>query len=235
MSQNIKKDLEKLADPKRAKVSQGFFKTGKGHYGEGDIFLGITVPVQREVANKYLGLSLSEIKELLTSKIHEHRLISLIILTEKFSKADEKEKKEIFDFYLKNAKNVNNWDLVDSSADRIIGRHFFENNQFKNNQTLTRLAKSENLWEKRISIISTFYFIKKEEFSETFRIAEILLNDSHDLMHKAVGWMLREIGKRNQDAEEQFLKKHYKTMPRTMLRYAIERFDEKKRKFYLGK
>ncbi|HLG23494.1 MAG TPA: DNA alkylation repair protein [Candidatus Nanoarchaeia archaeon] len=235
MKNQIKKDLQRLSDTRRAKISSSFFKTGKGQYGEGDIFLGITVPKQREVAKKYLNLPINEIEALLTSRIHEHRLVALIILTEKYNKSSQKEKKEIFDFYLSNAKNINNWDLVDSSADKIAGRYFFENGQVRNNVTLTNLAKSENLWEKRISIISTFYFIKNNEFEETCRISELLLKDKHDLIHKAVGWMLREVGKKDQKAEEDFLVKHYKKMPRTMLRYAIERFDYKKRKFYLEK
>jgi 3-methyladenine DNA glycosylase AlkD len=225
----IKKDLLKLADKEKAKLLQGFFKTGQGEYGEGDIFLGITVPEQRKVAKKYKDMDLNEIQELLNSKFHEHRLVALLILVEKYER--ENNKKQIVDFYLKNTRNINNWDLVDLTSHKILGDYLLD----KDRSLLIKLAHSEDLWEKRISIISTFAFINKNQSEDSFKIAEILLNDKHDLIHKAVGWMLREVGKRvSQDAEERFLKKHYKTMPRTMLRYAIERFDEKKRKYYLN-
>jgi 3-methyladenine DNA glycosylase AlkD len=230
MLKEIKSDLKKLADHEKAKILQGFFKTGKGEYGEGDIFLGIRVGDTRAVAKKYKDMPLSEIKELLKSKIHEHRQVALFILIEKYKKADEKGKKKIYDFYWKNSKKVNNWDLVDLSADKIVGDYLFD----KDKKLLYKLARSKNLWEKRISIIATFHFIKNGKFDDTLRISKILLNDEHDLIHKAVGWMLREIGKRDQKVEEKFLKKHYKKMPRTMLRYAIERFDDKKRKFYMS-
>jgi 3-methyladenine DNA glycosylase AlkD len=226
---DIKKEILKAADPSKAKLLQGFFKTGQGEYGEGDIFLGITVPEQRKIARKYKDLGLKEIQELLNSKFHEHRLIALLILIEKYDKTDDK--KEIVDFYLKNTMNINNWDLVDLSSHKILGDYLLD----KDRSILFKLARSEDLWEKRISIISTFAFINKNQSEDSFKIAEILLNDKHDLIHKAVGWMLREVGKRvSQDAEEEFLKKHYKNMPRTMLRYAIERFDEDKRQFYLN-
>ena len=228
---NLKKDLQNLANPKQAELLQGFFKTGKGQYGEGDIFLGIKVPEQRKVAKKYPDLSLNPIRELLSSKIHEHRLTSLFILIDKYKKSDEKEKKEIFNFYLKNTKNINNWDLVDLSAPNIVGNFLLD----KKRGILHKLAKSKSLWEKRIAILATFEFIKNNEYKDTLKISEILLNDEHDLIHKGVGWMLREVGKRNQAIEEEFLKKHYKTMPRTMLRYSIERFAERKRKFYMKK
>lgn len=232
MIEKLKKDLKNLADPIRAITSQSFFKTGKGQYGEGDIFLGITVPSQRKIAEKYNELEIKDIEQLLKSKIHEERLVSLLILVSKFQTGDEKVKKEIFDFYLKNAKFVDNWDLVDLSAHKIVGEYLFD----KDKNILLELAKSQNLWEKRIAIVATFYFIKQKEYKYTFKIAEILLNDKHDLIQKAVGWMLREVGKNiSQEIEEEFLKKHYKKMPRTMLRYSIERFDESLRKFYLGK
>lgn len=225
----IKKDLQALATKERAIVSQRFFKTGKGQYGEGDIFIGITVPDTRKVAKKYTNLNLKEIKELLQSKIHEHRLTALIILVNKYKSSNEKEKQEICDFYLNHTKHINNWDLVDTSAHLILGRHL-EN---KDKRILESLAKSQDLWERRISIIATMHFIRQNEFDETFKIAKILLNDKHDLIHKAVGWMLREVGKKNQESEEEFLKKHYKNMPRTMLRYAIEHLDKKKKDFYM--
>ncbi len=231
MLSQLKKDLQNLKNPETAKTLQRFFKTGKGEYGEGDIFLGIKVPEQRKLSNKYKNLPLKEIQELLSGRIHEYRLTALFILTNKYTKSNEKEKKEIVDFYLKNTKNINNWDLVDLSADKILGDYLFD----KEKSILYQLAKSDNLWERRIAVMSTFNFIKNGKFEDTLKISEILLKDKHDLIHKAVGWMLREIGKKDLTTEEKFLKKHYKTMPRTMLRYAIERFDEKKRKFYLGR
>ena len=227
----LKKELQKLGNPQKAKFVAGYFKTGKGEYGEGDIFLGITVPVQRTIAKKYPNLSMNDLQELLNSKIHEERLISLMILSQKYKKANNKEKKEFFDFYLENTHNINNWDLIDLSSRDIVGDFLID----KDKKILYKLAKSKSTWEKRIAIIATNAFIRIGKFKETFKIAEILLNDSHDLIHKAVGWMLREVGNRDQKAEEEFLKKHYQKMPRTMLRYAIEKFAEKKRKFYLAK
>ena len=226
----LTRDFNRLADKKRAEVSAWFFKTGPGQYGEGDVFLGITVPKMREVAKKY-ELPLSEIQKLLLSKIHEHRSVALVVLVNKFKCADEIGKKQIFDFYIKNAKNINNWDLVDSSAEYIVGEYLLE----RPKAIIYKLAKSKNLWERRIAIISTFAFIKKGKFEDTFKIAEILLSDWHDLIHKAVGWMLREVGKRDQNALEKFLAKHCRVMPRTMLRYSIERFESGKRKFFLAK
>lgn len=222
-------ETEKLGNPEQAKILQRFFKTGKGEYGGGDIFLGIKVPEQKRIAKKYIGLSLPKIQILLSSKIHEHRLIALLILVGKFKKSNEEEKANIFNFYLKNTKSINNWDLVDLSAPNIVGEFWID----KKKKILYEFAQSKSIWEKRISIISTLSFIKKEEFDDALRISEILLKDEHDLIHKAVGWMLREIGKKNQEVLEKFLKIHYKEMPRTMLRYAIEKFDEEKRKKYL--
>ncbi len=229
MFKQIKGDLKRLADPKRAKVLQGFFKTGKGEYGEGDIFIGITVPEQRKVAKKYIDIKLKYVEKLLNSKIHEERLTAVLILVEKFQRSEKLEKEKIVKFYLRNTKKVNNWDLVDSSADKILGAYILK----KDKQVLYKLAKSKNLWERRISIVATFYFIKNNKFQDTLKIAEILLNDEHQLIHKAVGWMLREVGKRDQKIEERFLKKYYKIMPRTMLRYSIERFEKKKKEFYM--
>ncbi len=231
MLEDIKKELNRLANPEKAKIYQRFFKTGKGEYGEGDVFIGLTVPVQRKLAKKYANLSFSDIEELLSNKIHEYRLTGFIILVYKFEKADEKEKKDIVDFYLRNIKWANNWDLIDCVADKILGAYLVD----KDKKILYKFAKSESLWERRIAIISTFYFIKQNKFEDTLRITEILISDMHDLIHKAVGWMLREIGKRNQKAEEEFLLRHYKKMPRTMLRYAIERFDAEKKKFYMAR
>lgn len=225
----LKKELQELADEKQAEILQRFFKTGRREYGEGDIFLGIKVPIQRQIAKKYSGLSLPKIQELLKSGVHEHRLTGLIILSNKYKQAGDEDKANIFDFYLKNTKNINNWDLVDLSAPNIVG-HFLFN---KKKNILYDLARSNNLWERRIAIVSTFNFIRQEEFEDALALSEILLDDSHDLIHKAVGWMLREIGKKNEAVLEEFLKQHYKDMPRTMLRYSIERFPEDKRKAYL--
>lgn len=225
----LKKDIRKLADSKKAKIYQKFFKTGPGEYGEGDIFLGLTSSQTKEIVTKFMFLSLKDIQELLNSKIHEEKTVGFRLLVEKFEKGDEKEKKEIYDFYMKNTKKANNWDLVDVSAYKIVGAYLLN----RDKSVLYKLAKSSNLWEKRISIIATFYFIKNNQFEDTLKISEILLNDTHDLIHKAVGWMLREVGKKDQEVEEKFLKKHYKIMPRTMLRYSIERFPEPLRKKYL--
>ena len=227
----LKQDIQSLATKERAIASQRYFKTGKGEYGEGDIFIGITVPDTRKIAKKYKTLQLNEISKLLKSKIHEHRFTALLILIDKYKSSQEKEKQEIYDFYLNHTKHINNWDLVDSSAHLILGEHISN----KEKHILEKLAKSSNLWERRIAMISTFQFIRKSEFKESLKIAEILLKDKHDLIHKAVGWMLREIGKKDQEAEEQFLNKHYKSMPRTMLRYAIEKFPKDKKEFYMKK
>ncbi len=227
----IEEDLAQLEDPEKAKNSRWFFKTGKGQYGEGDIFLGIPVPEQRKVAKKYADLPLDDLQELLNSKIHEHRFTALVILISRYQRAKETSKEEIFRFYLKNTENVNNWDLVDLSAPRIVGEYLTN----RERSILYKLAKSDNLWERRISILSTFAFISNDDFRDALNISELLLYDEHDLIHKAVGWALREIGKKDQSVEERFLAKHYLHMPRTMLRYAIEKFDEKKRKKYLNK
>lgn len=224
----IKKEINSAGNPQKAKNLQRFFKVGKGEYGEGDIFLGITVPEQRKLARKFKRLTLQQIQALLNSKYHEHRLIALLMLVDKYK--DDKD--AVYKMYLKNTSNINNWDLVDLSAEKIVGQYLFEKNDIS---VLKKLAKSKNLWERRIAMLSTFWFIKNKRHKECFEIAEILVNDKHDLIHKAVGWMLREVGKRiSESIEEQFLLKHYKIMPRTMLRYAIERFEEKKRKRYLN-
>jgi 3-methyladenine DNA glycosylase AlkD len=228
----LKANFETLADPKQAEILQRFFKTGKGQYGYGDIFLGLKVPVQRTLAKTYGDLPLDEVVKLLQSIIHEHRLTALLILILKYQKADEKGKKGIFKLYLKHRKNINNWDLVDLSAPNIVGNYLLD----KERHILYTLAKSKSLWDKRIAILATFEFIKNGESKDTFQIAERLLDDEHDLIHKAVGWMLREVGKRiGQSTEEAFLKKHYRHMPRTILRYAIERFPLDLKKKYMAK
>lgn len=229
MLKALKHELIAIADPDKAKVLSRFFKTGRGEYGEGDCFLGVTVPEQRRIAKKYQGLSVSDIKKLLSSAAHEHRLIALLILIIQYRKESHDGKKRLCDFYLNNRAQINNWDLVDLSAHHILGDYLLD----KDRAVLYQLAASDNVWERRLAIISTFAFIRKNQFEDTFNIASLLLRDTHDLIHKAAGWMLREIGKKNQAAEEEFLLKYFKEMPRTMLRYAIERFEDKKRKFYL--
>ncbi len=228
--QTIRKDLKAFASQEKAKVLQRFFKTAPGQYGHGDVFLGVTVPASRSVAKRHSQLSFSDLSQLLHSKIHEERLLALLILVLRFKNSAESLRQEIYDFYLKNTRYVNNWDLVDLSAKYIVGAHLYQ----KNKDVLFRLVKSESLWERRIAIIATFYFIEQKRFEETFLIAEILIGDEHDLIHKAVGWMLREVGKRDQPVQEKFLRKHYQRMPRTMLRYAIERFTPALRKAYLS-
>ncbi len=231
MLNQLKKEVRNQANPEKAKLLMGFFKTGKGEYGEGDIFVGLMVPESRKIAKKYKDLSLNELQKLISSKIHEERLIALFILQNQYEKSENKEK--FIDFYLKNTRYINNWDLIDLSAPRILG-DFLVNNP-KKKTIIYKFSRSKDLWEKRISILATFAFIRINKFEDTLKISEILLNDKHDLIHKAVGWMLRELGKRDQNIEEKFLKNHYKKMPRTMLRYSIERFDDKKRKFYMKK
>jgi 3-methyladenine DNA glycosylase AlkD len=226
---DIHKRLKRLGNKKHAAVSRKFFKTGPGEYGEGDVFIGIRVPVLRKLAKEYSDLPMADVVKLLRSSIHEERLLALLILVGSFSKGDDAAKKFIYETYLKSTAFVNNWDLVDSSAEHIVGAYLMD----KSREVLYRLAESDNLWERRIAIMSTFHFIKRHEFSETLKIADMLLFDRQDLIHKATGWMLREIGKRHLQMEESFLKKHYKKMPRTMLRYAIEKFPEEKRQRYL--
>jgi len=225
---SLKKELKTKANPGKAKILQRFFKTGKGEYAEGNVFLGIVVPETRKIVQKYNSLRLEDVAKLLRSKIHEERLAALLIMVNKFQTGKGKEK--IYNLYLKNTKYINNWDLVDLSADKIVGDYLFN----KPKAILRKLAKSKSIWERRIAIMATFNFIKNNKFEETLKIAKILLNDKHDLIHKAVGWMLREVGKRDLKTEEKFLKKYYKKMPRTMLRYAIEKFPERKRKQYLA-
>ena len=224
-------EFKEQADPEHAERLQGFFKTGKGQYGEGDIFLGLRVPQQRKLAKKYKELPLPEVLRLLQSGIHEHRLTSMFILTHQFNKGDEETRKQIVDMYLENTAYVNNWDIVDSSAHKLLGVWLLD----KPRDILYALAESEDLWEKRISIISTFAFINKRDFTDALALAEKLVNDEHDLIHKASGWVIREVGKKDQQLLEDFLMRHYKTMPRTMLRYAIERLPEDRRKFFMDK
>jgi len=225
MLDSLKQELRSFSNPEKAKILQRFFKTGKGQYGEGDVFLGVMVPQTRSIAKKYIGLPLTKIKELLNSPIHEERLLGGIILVEKYNS----DKANVANFYLMNAKSFNNWDLVDLTAPKILGEFLLD----KNKKILYDFSKSKNLWERRIAIISTFTFIRNNKFEDTLEISEILLEDKEDLIHKAVGWMLREIGKREIVVLENFLKRNYKKMPRTMLRYAIEKFNKEERAKYL--
>ncbi|MFY9226124.1 MAG: DNA alkylation repair protein [Blastocatellia bacterium] len=225
----IRNKLQALANKEDAKFAQKFFKTAPGQYGAGDIFLGIRVPQLRQLAKEYKNIELVEIVELLKSSFHEERALGLFILVLIFQKANETLQQEIYNLYLNNTSFINNWDLVDVSASHIVGKYLTN----KDKDILYQLAKSNSLWERRISIIATYYFIKNNDFTDTLKISEILLKDKEDLIHKAVGWMLREVGKKNLKAEEDFLAIHYKIMPRTMLRYAIEKFPENVRQQYL--
>ena len=227
---NIEKSFKKLGNKTIAAHSMRFFKTGKGEYGEGDLFLGIRVPVIRKQIKIYSDLTINEAVDLLKSPYHEIRLFSVLLLVDKYKKADIKEKKSIYQIYLKNIKYINNWDIVDSSASSIVGDFLLNRDKSK----LYQLANSKNLWQRRIAIIASFHFIKHHQYDDSLKLATVLLHDKEDLVHKAVGWMLREIGNRNLNIEEEFLKAHYREMPRTMLRYAIEKFPETKRKAYLN-
>ncbi|MCP4680906.1 MAG: DNA alkylation repair protein [Desulfobacterales bacterium] len=226
----IMKKLRELSDKDIAAHSQRFFKTGKGEYGEGDRFLGIRVPPIRKCVKEYRSISLEDTLKLLKSPFHEARLLALLMLVAKYSSTNKStEQGAIYRSYLSHTKYINNWDLVDCSAQHIVGAHLFS----RDRKTIYRLIRSKNLWERRIGVMATFHFIRKEAFSDTLIIAESLLDDQEDLIHKAVGWMLREVGNRNRDVEEKFLTKHYKEMPRTMLRYAIEKLPEIERLAYL--
>lgn len=226
----VAKELGEIGTAARAKASAWFFKTAKGEYGYGDRFLGVSVPAQRKIAKRYARLPLQELGKLLESPFHECRLTALFILAGQYRKADTKERQQIVRFYLANRRRVNNWDLVDSSAPHILGHHLLDHDR----SVLQKLARSTNLWDRRIAIIATAALIREGEYDDTLKLAEMLLCDEHDLIHKAVGWMLREVGNRSAVTEEKFLKNHAARMPRTMLRYAIEKFPEPKRKAYLA-
>lgn len=228
-SKSIRTRLLSLEDKAKAKFFQGFFKTGKGEYGEGDRFLGLTVPTLRKLAKEYSDLSLPEIEKSLKSPFNEERLLALLILVRRFQKSDQSVKDKVVRLFLKNRRFVNNWNLVDSSAPYILGPHFFE----RDRKILVQMVKSKSLWDRRIAVLTSFYFIRQNDFADTFRFTEALLKDKEDLMHKACGWMLREIGKRDLKALENFLRKHATRMPRTMLRYAIEHLPKIQRQSYL--
>jgi 3-methyladenine DNA glycosylase AlkD len=222
--------LGEFSSPEVAAISARFFKTGPGEYGEGDVFVGVRVPVIRKVAKEFKTLPLSEVEIILHSEIHEERLLALVIMVTQYEKGDSQTKKQIYDLYLANTAHINNWDLVDLSAAHIVGGYLAN----RSRRPLYRLANSSCLWERRIAVLATFNFIRQDEFDDTLNIAGMLLEDKEDLIHKAVGWMLREVGKRDLAAEEGFLADHAGDMPRTMLRYAIEKLPKPKRQMYLG-
>ncbi len=224
------RDIYSRADKRRAETYKKFFKTGRGEYGEGDFFIGVKVPVLRAIAKSYRTMPVESALQLVQSSIHEFRMVGLFILIFHYTAGDGKIKNKVFNLYLKNAGYINNWDLVDLSAPNIVGDYLLD----KPRKILYRLAKSRSIWLRRISILATLTFIRNNDFKDAFKLSEFLVTDKHDLMHKAVGWMLREIGKRNRSVEEKFLKRYYKNMPRTMLRYAIEKFPEPLRKKYLS-
>lgn len=224
-----RRDLRRHASAEDAIFLQRFFKTGPGQYGEGDVFIGVRVPRTREVARAHRTLPLDDVLVLLASEIHEERLLALVILTLRYEKGSAEERQRIYRLYLANTKHINNWDLVDVSADKIVGAHLFE----RSRKPLYELVVSQSLWQRRIAIIATFHFIRRNDFADTLALSEKLLDDGHDLIHKAVGWMLREVGKRDEAVLDAFLDEHLARMPRTALRYAIERMPEEKRLGYL--
>ncbi len=226
---DLTKEMKQLAHPKKAQDQARFFKTGKGEYGEGDVFIGIKVPDLRKLSRKYKHLDFKDLNLLIKSKKHEERQIALFILTLQYQKADRTLQTKIYNYYLKNLKYINNWDLVDGSTPHIVG-HYLKN---KDKEILYTWAQTNHLWKKRMAIMATFDFIRNHQFADTLKIAQILLNDPHDLIHKAVGWMLREVGNRHETTLHKFLKHHYQQMPRTMLRYAIEKIKEDQRQDYL--
>ena len=231
-AKHISNEIQTKSSPEKKKILERFFKTGEGEYGYGDIFLGVTVPVLRKIAKENRDIVLEEILKLLVSPIHEERLIALYFLIDRYKKSDENGKKEIYELYLAHTKYINNWDLVDTSCEHIVGDFLKD----KSKEPLFILASSENLWEKRIAIVATFFFIKQKEHKITFEIADILLLDKHDLIHKACGWMLREVGKRcGEDILLSYLEKNSSKMARTTLRYAIERLAKEKRGYFLAK
>ncbi|MFC6266793.1 DNA alkylation repair protein [Frigoriflavimonas asaccharolytica] len=228
MIEEIKEALQMLSIPEKASFYPRFFKTGKGEYGEGDEFIGVTVPDQRKIVKEYFEIiTLSDLKKLLSSKIHEHRHCAILMLVAKFEKSNDNEKADFVSFYLNNLIHINSWDLVDSSCYKILGRYFFHLND---DSILENLAKNDNLWQKRMAIVSTMYYIRKDKFDLTKDVVQLNLEHPHDLMHKANGWMLREMGKKNERELLEFLEKNYEKMPRTTLRYAIEKLDNEMRK-----
>lgn len=230
---NLKQELAKFVNPEKAAHFPKFFKTEKGQYGEGDKFIGVTVPNQRKVAKQYIDISLKQLQDLLQSEIHEYRLTALLVLVYKWQRAKtEAEHEQLYEFYLNNLEWVNNWDLVDTSADKLIGGYLYKYN--KDRKIIYKLANSGKLWQERIAILATYFFIKNDDFADILKLSEKFLSHKHDLIHKATGWMLREMGKRDLEPLLEFLDKHTLQMPRTMLRYSIEKLPEAKRKYYLN-
>jgi len=229
MPHAIERELRALADPKRAAVSRRFFKTGPGEYGEGDRFLGIPVPAVRALVARHKDIALRELDTLLSSPWHEVRAFALLALVRAYEKGTSADKKRIYELYLKRTEYINNWDLVDTSAEHIVGAHLLA----RGRAPLARLARSPNVWERRIAVLATFHFIRRAEYDETLALAKRLLRDEHDLIHKAVGWMLREIGNRDGAVLERFLARHAAAMPRTMLRYAVERLPPARRAHFM--
>jgi 3-methyladenine DNA glycosylase AlkD len=226
----VRRDIRKVARAERATINKWFFKTGPGEYGAGDRFLGVTVPQLRRLARSYRDLPLTQTVRLLRSPWHEERMLALVILVGQHTRGDAPARHAIHQAYLRNTRSINNWDLVDSSAAQIVGGHL----QARDRRLLRRLARSKSVWERRIAMIATYHYIRQGDFTDALAIAALLRRDEHDLIHKAVGWMLREIGKRDRTAEERFLRAHARTMPRTMLRYAIEKFPQPLRRKYLS-
>ncbi len=229
IADEIRSRLHELGDPQKAEFLKRFFKTGPGQYGEGDIFLGIRVPDVRKLSRQYKSITATDVVPVLRSAVHEERLFALLVFVREFTKGKSAAREEIYNLYRDNVEFVNNWDLVDLSAPPIVGA-FLED---RSRKPLYRMAESGTLWERRIAIMATFHFIRRQQFEDTLKISRILLDDGEDLIHKATGWMLREVGKRDAESEESFLKEHCRQMPRTMLRYAIERFPQEKRRMYL--
>lgn len=231
MLDDARQKLRAVATPERAAGSLRYFKTGPGEYGEGDRFLGVTAPDLRRLSREFQAMPLRDVRKLLTSEWHEDRTLALLILVRQYERGDQPARNAIYEAYLRSTRHINNWDLVDCSAAQIVGAHLVD----RSRAPLRELAKSSSLWERRIAIIATFHFIRRGEFEETLRIAGMLRNDRHDLIHKAVGWMLREVGSRDRAVEQKFLDRHAASMPRTMLRYAIERFPKALRRRYLNR
>lgn len=227
--EDLRNHLRALGNETIARHSRRFFQTGSGQYGEGDLFLGVRVPQLRRLAKQHGGMALEQVSQLLSSAFHEERLLALLMLVTRFQRAGAADQRKIYRLYLDRSDRVNNWDLVDTTAPHILGAYLND----RSRQPLYRLARSENLWERRMAIIATFHFIRKHDFFDALRLSDGLINDAEDLIHKAVGWMLREIGKRDLKTETDFLKPHYRGMPRTMLRYAIEKFPPDQREAYL--
>ena len=226
---SLRLSLKRIADPRRAKLQLRFFKTGVGEYGAGDRFLGITVPALRALARQYRDLTLKDVDSLLRSPWHEERLLALLLWVDQYRRGDVDRRRRIYNKYLRSTRHINNWDVVDVSAEHVVGAFLAD----KDKRVLFRLARSANLWERRIAILATFHFIRHDRFTEILKIATLLLHDEHDLIHKAVGWMLREVGKRDRPRLERFVIRHQNNMPRTMLRYAIEHLPAQRRRCYL--